>query len=57
MAWMIIIGALLCIIAVWLFVIAATMQDDECDWDSYVDEEMKEDIRKMMNELGGDEEE
>lgn len=59
MVWLIVIGLLLCIAAIWLFVIAATMEgkeEEERVWNEY-NEEVKKDIMEMMKELGGDEEE
>ena len=59
MVWLIVIGLLLCIDAIWLFVIAATMEgkeEEERVWNEY-NEEVKKDIMEMMKELGGDEEE
>lgn len=59
MVWLIVIGLLLCIAAIWLFVIAATMEGKEEEkkiWDEY-NEEVKKDIMEIMKELGGDEEE
>ena len=53
------IGLLLCIAAIWLFVIAATMEgkeEEERVWNEY-NEEVKKDIMEIMKELGGDEEE
>ena len=50
-------------VGVLLFMIAVTMFDKDDDplhgmeWEDYVDEEMKEDIKEMMKEFGGDEEE
>lgn len=59
MLWLIVIGLLLCIAAIWLFVIAATMEgkdEEERIWDE-CSEDVKKDIIEMMKELGGDEEE
>ena len=60
---MIIIGLMIMSVGVLLFMIAVTMFDKDDDplhgmeWEDYVDEEMKEDIKEMMKEFGGDEEE
>lgn len=58
----IIIGLMIMSVGVLLFMIAVNMGDDDDplhgkEWEEYVDEEMKEDIKEMMKEFGGDEEE
>lgn len=56
---LIVIGLILCVVAIWLFVIAATMEgkeEEERIWNEY-SEEVKKDVMEMMKELGGDEEE
>ena len=57
---MVVMGILLIGCGVWIIVIASGDKDYEYDGKygkEYVDEEMLRDIREMIRELGGDEEE
>ena len=54
---MITIGLLLCAVAVCLFVYCASLKDDRQSEFEKEQDEVKKEIREMMKELGGDEEE